>query len=100
MARAPRATENDLSRENFRVFGCISQHTARPVTPADYIDRHPNELLGRLRKLVGVSTVNPPGENYDQVTSWLVDELEALGLRTRRYSIPAAMMKLELPPQQ
>ena len=70
------------------------------MTPADYIDRHPAELLGRLQQLVGVSTVNPPGENYDQITTWLVHELEALGLRTRRYPIPAAMMKASLPPEQ
>lgn len=70
------------------------------MTPADFIDRNPGELLGRLQQLVGVSTVNPPGENYDQQTAWLVHELEALGLRTRRYPIPAAMMKRELPPEQ
>jgi succinyl-diaminopimelate desuccinylase len=70
------------------------------VTPADYIDRHPGELLSRLQQLVGVSTVNPPGENYDQITHWLVHELEALGVRTRRYVLPAALMKKELPPEQ
>jgi succinyl-diaminopimelate desuccinylase len=70
------------------------------VTPADYIDRHPRALLDRLQHFVGVSTVNPPGENYDQVTRWLVHELESLGVRTRRYPIPTAMMRQELPPEQ
>ena len=70
------------------------------VTPADFIDRHPGELLGRLQQLVGVSTVNPPGENYDQITAWLVHELEALGLRTRRYVVPTALLKKTLPPEQ
>jgi succinyl-diaminopimelate desuccinylase len=70
------------------------------VTPAEYIDRHPDELIHRLQHLVGVSTVNPPGENYDQITMWLVRELESVGLRTRRYPIPRAMMKRELPPEQ
>jgi len=70
------------------------------VTPADYIDRHPAELLGRLQQLVGVSTVNPPGENYDQITRWLTHELEALGLETRRYAVPAALLKKALPPEQ
>lgn len=70
------------------------------VTPADYIDRHPGELLSRLQQMVGVSTVNPPGENYDQITAWLVHELEALGLRTRRYVLPMTTMKKELPPEQ
>ena len=70
------------------------------VTPADFIDRHPSELLGRLQQLVGVSTVNPPGENYDQITAWLDHELESLGLKTRRYPIPAALMRKHLPPEQ
>ena len=70
------------------------------MTPADYINRHPTELLSRLQQFVGVSTVNPPGENYDQVTTWLMRELEEVGVRTRRYTIPPAMMKRELPPAQ
>ncbi|WP_414664645.1 M20 family metallopeptidase [Horticoccus sp. 23ND18S-11] len=70
------------------------------MSPADFIDRHPGELLGRLQQLVGVSTVNPPGENYDAITKWLVHELEDVGLRTRRFPIPAALMRKELPPEQ
>ncbi len=70
------------------------------MTPADFIDRHPGELLGRLQQLVGVSTVNPPGENYAPVTAWLVQELESLGLKVRRYAIPSALLKKELPPEQ
>src|SRR5215210_1519356 len=84
----------------FRVKRPGPGHAPRLVTPADYIDRHPGELLSRLQQLVGVSTVNPPGENYDQITDWLVRELEALGLRTRRYVLPRALMKKELPPEQ
>ena len=70
------------------------------MTPATYIDRHPGELLGRLQQLVGVSTVNPPGTNYDQISAWLTHELESLGLRTRRYAVPASLVKKALPPEQ
>jgi succinyl-diaminopimelate desuccinylase len=70
------------------------------VTPTDFIDRHPGELLSRLQQLVGVNTVNPPGRNYDQVTTWLSHELESLGLQTRRYAIPASMLKKALPSEQ
>ncbi len=70
------------------------------MTPASYIDRHPGELLGRLQQLVGVSTVNPPGENYDQVTRWLAHELESLGLRTQRHAVPAKLVRQALPPEQ
>ena len=70
------------------------------MTPADFIDRHPGELLSRLQQLVGVSTVNPPGENYGPITAWLVHELEVLGLRTKRYAIPTALLKKTLPAEQ
>src|SRR6185436_18566634 len=39
------------------------------------------------------------GENYDAITTWLMHELAALGLRTRRYTIPSATLKRELPPE-
>jgi succinyl-diaminopimelate desuccinylase len=70
------------------------------VTPAEFIDRNPSELLGRLQQLVGISTVNPPGENYDAATRWLVTEMEAVGLVTRRYPIPRSRLRQVLPPAQ
>ncbi|MEO5957518.1 MAG: M20/M25/M40 family metallo-hydrolase, partial [Opitutaceae bacterium] len=70
------------------------------MTPAEFIDRHPAALLGRLQQLVGVSTINPPGLNYDTVTAWLRDELEAVGLRAQRLAIPSALLKRTLPPEQ
>ncbi|MES2694328.1 MAG: ArgE/DapE family deacylase [Verrucomicrobiota bacterium] len=70
------------------------------MTPADFIDRNPGELLGRLQQLVGLATVNPPGENYDGVTRWLLDEMEAVGLATKRYAIPQSTLKKALPPEQ
>jgi succinyl-diaminopimelate desuccinylase len=70
------------------------------VTPADYIERHAGELSRTLQLLVGISTVNPPGENYAQITRWLAQALDAAGVRSRRYPVPAAMMKRELPPEQ
>ncbi len=70
------------------------------MTPTEFIDQNPAELLGRLQQLVGVSTVNPPGENYDATTRWLADELDGIGLRTRRYAVPAAWVKRTLPKPQ
>jgi succinyl-diaminopimelate desuccinylase len=67
------------------------------VSPAEYIDRHPADLLGRLQQLVGFPTVNPPGENYDAQTAWLRTEMEGVGLQTRRYPVPAAFAKARLP---
>jgi succinyl-diaminopimelate desuccinylase len=70
------------------------------VTPAEFIDRNPSALLGRLQQMVGVSTQNPPGENYDTLTRWLAHELEGLGLATKRFAIPSTLLKKALPPEQ
>lgn len=70
------------------------------MTPADFIDRHPGELLGRLQQLVGLATVNPPGERYEEITALLTRELGSAGLRARRFAIPAALLKRALPPEQ
>ena len=67
---------------------------------ATYVDRHADDLLRRLQYLVGVSTVNPPGENYDAITTWLTNELSSVGLPAKRFTIPGAMMRRHLPPEQ
>jgi succinyl-diaminopimelate desuccinylase len=67
------------------------------VSPAEYIDRHPADLLGRLQQLVGVATINPPGENYDTQTAWLRTEMQGVGLEARRYAIPQRFAKQRLP---
>ena len=70
------------------------------MSPFDFIDRHPSDLIGRLQQLIGISTVNPPGENYDAITAWLTHELDSLGLKTKRYAVPLALAKTVLPPDQ
>jgi succinyl-diaminopimelate desuccinylase len=98
---APTYGEPNVPSGSFSVAsGRLRRQPQDLVTPADFIDRHPGELLGRLQQLVGVSTVNPPGENYDQITRWLAHELEILGLETRRYAIPAAKARAVLPAAQ
>jgi succinyl-diaminopimelate desuccinylase len=70
------------------------------VTPLEYIDQHPSDLVGRLQQLIGIRTVNPPGENYDAVTGWLTHELEALGLKSKRFALPEALARQALPKEQ
>jgi succinyl-diaminopimelate desuccinylase len=70
------------------------------MTPSDYIDSHAADLVGTLQQLVGIPTVNPPGENYDAITSFLVTELTATGLATKRYAIAQALLRRNLPPEQ
>lgn len=70
------------------------------MTTTDYIDRHSAELLGCLQRLVAFETVNPPGAHYAEITAQLTRELTAAGLKTRRHSIPTALLKKTLPPEQ
>jgi succinyl-diaminopimelate desuccinylase len=70
------------------------------VHPSAYIDRHSADLLRRLQRLVGISTVNPPGENYDAITAELTGELTRVGLAARRFALPRALVKKALPPEQ
>ncbi len=69
------------------------------MTPSAYIDRHQNLLLGRLRRLVRTATVNPPGENYEEITGYLTRELALLGLEARRYTVPEAYLRRYLAPE-
>lgn len=70
------------------------------MTPADYIRRHPERLLARLRHLVGIPTVNPPGDHYGAITAWLQRELGAVGCPAKRYPIPDRLLRQVLPPAQ
>jgi succinyl-diaminopimelate desuccinylase len=64
------------------------------------IERSRPALLGRLKRLVGFPTVNPPGERYGEITGYLERELGRVGLKARRHRIPDAMLKAALPKEQ
>jgi len=70
------------------------------MQPADYIDRHAPDLVRCLRELIRIPTVNPPGERYDAITQILARRLKNAGLQTRRFQIPAALLKKSLSPGQ
>jgi succinyl-diaminopimelate desuccinylase len=80
--------------------GCLPDFFAMPLTPAAYLDRHAHDEVSLLQRLVRLRTVNPPGENYDAVTALLASKLTELGLTTRRFAMPAALLKKHLPPEQ
>ena len=69
------------------------------MSPAQYLDHHPDELIAFLQKLVQLSTVNPPGENYGEITTLLADTLTDLGLKVRRIPIPRALQAKTQPDQ-
>lgn len=70
------------------------------MSVAAYIDRHASDITSRLRRLVGISTVNPPGENYAEITTELARMLAEVGLAARRLTPPRALLKKTLPPEQ
>ncbi len=70
------------------------------MTPAAYLDTQTDALSALLQKLVRIPTVNPPGENYERITSVLVDELEASGVKAKRWTVPASLAHSVLPPDQ
>jgi succinyl-diaminopimelate desuccinylase len=65
-----------------------------------FIDRSAPALLGRLKRLVGFATINPPGADYDGVTGYLTRELARIGLSARRFTIPAGLLRSSLPAAQ
>lgn len=70
------------------------------MTPAAYIDDHASDLIALLQRLVRTDTVNPPGNNYAAITALLADELAQVGLRAKRFPVPAALLRKTLPEAQ
>ncbi len=70
------------------------------MTLPAYIDRHAADLIRRLQRLVGISTVNPPGENYTAITAELTTMLTEVGLQARWLEPSRALLKKTLPPEQ
>ncbi len=69
------------------------------MTPALYLDQHAAELTTFLQTLVRLRTVNPPGENYGEITTLLADTLTGLGLATQRIAIPRELQQKTQPDQ-
>ena len=67
------------------------------MTPAQYLARHQADLVGFLQQLVRLRTVNPPGENYAEITRLLASTLRGLGLRVRRLPVPRALQRRTQP---
>lgn len=70
------------------------------MLPSAYIDRHRGQLTSFLRDLVRIPTVNPPGDHYEEITALLTARLEGLGLATRRFTVPKALVRKTLPAEQ
>jgi succinyl-diaminopimelate desuccinylase len=69
------------------------------MTPARYLAHHQADLVRFLQLLVRLPTVNPPGENYGEITTLLADTLRSIGLQVRRVPIPRALQRRIQPDQ-
>ncbi|RXK54355.1 ArgE/DapE family deacylase [Oleiharenicola lentus] len=69
------------------------------MTPARYLARHQAELVRFLQQLVRLRTVNPPGENYGDITRLLADSLSSIGMNVRRVPVSRALQKRLQPDQ-
>ena len=67
------------------------------MSPARYLDRHQADLVAFLQKLIRLRTVNPPGENYREITTLLADTLRGLGMQVRRVPVPRGLQKKTQP---
>jgi succinyl-diaminopimelate desuccinylase len=59
----------------------------------EYIDKSKDKLIKLTKELVAVPTVNPPGLNYDKITSILEAYCKGLGLKTKRIITPRSELK-------
>ncbi len=67
------------------------------MTPADYLTKNSAGQIAFLQQLIRLRTVNPPGENYREITSLLATKLRALGLQVRLVELPRSLQKKTLP---
>ncbi len=67
------------------------------MTPARYLVRHQADLVRFLQQLIRLRTVNPPGENYGEITELLTKTLRDIGLQAERVPVPRAAQKRTQP---
>lgn len=67
------------------------------MSPDRYLERHQADLVAFLQQLIRLRTVNPPGENYGEITTFLASTLRDLGLKVRRLPVPRATQQKTQP---
>jgi succinyl-diaminopimelate desuccinylase len=67
------------------------------MSPARYLDLHQADLVVFLQRIVRLNTVNPPGENYGEITALLARTLRELGMQVRRLPVPRAQQRKTQP---
>jgi succinyl-diaminopimelate desuccinylase len=67
------------------------------MTPARYLDRHQADLVRFLQELIRFNTVNPPGNHYGEITTFLTKTLRDIGLQARRVRVPKSVQRKTQP---
>jgi len=55
---------------------------------AGYLENNKKYAINLLSRLIEIPTVNPPGENYEEMVSFLEAECKLLGLSVKKYVTP------------
>lgn len=51
----------------------------------NYLERNKKSVIDLVSRLIEIPTVNPPGENYENIARFLAKECRKLGLSVKRY---------------
>jgi len=57
-----------------------------------YLERNKSKVISLVSGLIEIPTVNPPGENYEEIVGLLERECKKLGLVTRKYITPKPIL--------
>ncbi|MCX5687265.1 MAG: M20 family metallopeptidase [Candidatus Omnitrophica bacterium] len=57
-----------------------------------YLEKNKAKVINLVSRLIGIPTINPPGKNYEEMTSLLERECKKLGLVTRKYITPKSII--------
>ncbi|MDP2911966.1 MAG: hypothetical protein Q8N76_06530, partial [Candidatus Omnitrophota bacterium] len=53
-----------------------------------YVEKNKKHMVNMACSLIEIPTVNPPGENYEEMVDFLEVECRKLGLAARKYVTP------------
>jgi len=60
--------------------------------PLNYIKKNKKYVVELVSKLIEIPTINPPGENYEEMTDFLEGECRKLRLITKKYVTPKTVL--------
>jgi len=59
-----------------------------------YLKNNKEHVIKLLLRLIEIPTINPPGENYEEIADFLELECRRLGLNTRKYITPKSVLDI------